>query len=91
MVKNNIYRDRKSRLFGYLERKLIKYILSLISNKILLLYFFKIFLFNFNFNMINDFIRILISIYNNINENIIIYHFFAISHQNPHLSQNMPS
>ena len=75
MVKNNIYRDRKSRLFGYLERKLIKYILLLISNKILLPYLFKIFLFNFNFNMINDFIRILISIFNNINENIIIYHF----------------
>ena len=72
MVKN---KDRKSRLLGYLERKLIKYILLLISNKILLPYLFKLFLFNFNKNMINDFIRILISIFNNINENMIIYHF----------------
>ena len=74
MVKN---KDRKSRLFGYLKRKLIKYILLLISNKILLPYLFKIFLFNFNKNMIKDFIRILISIFNNINENMIIYHFFC--------------
>ena len=39
------------------------------------MYLFKISLFNFNKNMINDFIRILISIFNNINENIIIYPF----------------